>query len=448
MRSFTVVSSLTSEKRMTQAGLIYLTTSLATAGYDFQLIDLSGKISYFDSPGELHLKCNSPLWMSPDAIKYNGWMDRYLPSIDDASEIILFSALFSPDVIFHARYSYNIKTTSPKSLTAIGGAALAGLRQDQLEIIKHFFDYIFIGHDVDTFLKFPLNGNVEHSKEGVIIKELSPPKFRPNYSLVDLKDFITVYSGHGCYYGKCNFCDYPTRAFQNVYFKDCNEVAMEFQDIYKSRPSVTDIVLTQDCYTKKKLIETANAILLQGGHIPYNLMLRAEPWINQEIGEILARSGCTDVFIGAEALDADILQILNKGVTTDNIVNSIKVLSKYVDVTIGLILFVPNIEEKSLNLQLQLIEKILPYVNSIEPEILTIVNGSGFARDASKYGIVLNATENIINDSWCFGLSQDIPWAMLDQELKEAWFRHIDKLKELCGDRVKREYWESVDHIR
>ena len=69
----------------------------------------------------------------------------------------------------------------------------------------------------------------------------------------------------------------------------------------------------------------------------------ASQWVNQEIGEILAKSGCTDVFIGAEALNDEILQVLNKGVTTRDILNSVKALSEYVDVTIGMILFVPGV---------------------------------------------------------------------------------------------------------
>lgn len=448
MRRCTIISSLTSEKQMTQAGLVYLATGLANAGYDSQLIDLSGKLSYFNPPDELYSSCDSPLWLNPDAIKYSEWMDSYIPTVDEAPEIIFFSSLFSPDVVFHARYSYNIKAVSPKTLTAIGGAALAGLRIEQLEIIRQYFDYVFIGHDVEAFLKYPINNNIITSREGRIINELRPSFLTPNYSLVDLRDFVTVYSGHGCYYGKCNFCDYPARASQEVYFKDCTKVAIELLDIYNSNPKVKDIVLTQDCYTKKKLIETTNALLRQGGHIPYNLMLRAEPWIDKEIGEMLALSGCTDVFIGAEALDDDILQVLNKGITTENIIDSIMALSKHVDITIGIILFVPMINEKSLGRQLHQIENILPYINNIEPEILTIMNGSGFALKASSYGITLNATENLLNDSWCYGLSQDIPWAMIDQELAEAWFRHIDKLKEICGDRVKKEYWEAVDNVR
>ncbi len=448
MRNCTVVSSLTSEQWMTQAGLVYLCTALARAQYNFQVIDLSGRIVYFSSPEELHLRCNSPYWMNPDSIRYGDWMDRYLPSADLAGDLVFFSSLFSPDIVFHTRYSHNIKISNPEAVTAIGGAALAGLRQEQLEFLAGFFDYVLIGHDIDMLLRGVFNNEGKEQEQGVIVRAIDSPGFRPDYSLVCLEDFVTVYTGHGCYYGKCRFCDYPSRAYQKLVFRNCVDVARDVYNVYQMQPSVSDIVLTQDSYTEKHLVATAHEIGWYGGHIPYNLMVRAEPWVSQEIGEILAKSGCTDVFIGAEALNDEILQALNKGVTTRDILNSIKALSEYVNVTIGMILFVPGVSEGALNSQLECIDELLPYIWKIEPEVLTVVNGSDFARNPSRHGIILHATENLLNDSWCFGLSPDIPWTMTDTDLMEKWFEHAYELRELCFEYVKTEYWDAIECLR
>jgi hypothetical protein len=177
-------------------------------------------------------------------------------------------------------------------------------------------------------------------------------------------------------------------------------------------------------------------------------MLRAEPWVTEELGEQLAKLGCTEVFIGAEGLHDEILQLLNKGLSMENIVSVIRALSKFVDITIGMILFVPNVSKIALDSQLRHLEAILPFVWSIEPEILTVVNGSEFAESPSDYGIILNATERVINDSWCFGLSQDIPWTMSDPRQIENWFQHAAELRHLCGDRVSPECWTNVDRLK
>ena len=56
------------------------------------------------------------------------------------------------------------------------------------------------------------------------------------------------------------------------------------------------------------------------------------------------------------------------------------------------------------------LKKIFPHLNAVEPEILSVVRGTEFANHPEKYGVKLWATERMINDSWCYGFSHDIPW--------------------------------------
>ena len=112
-----------------------------------------------------------------------------------------------------------------------------------------------------------------------------------------------------------------------------------------------------------------------------------------------------------------------------------------------MILFIPGINENSLTTQLKNIETILPYLYNIEPEILTIVHGSAFAINPIKYGINLYETNNPINNSWCFGLSHDIPWSMLDADLMMQWFNFSRNLKELCINHVKPGYWHAIEKL-
>ena len=447
MNTCTVITSLYSKKDMTQAGVIYLSTALSNAKILPDIIDLSGSLDYFDSPKELYSEYNSKNWLNPNSITHGVWMDKYLPSSIKTNNIVFFSSLFSPDVVFHSRYSHNIKQVNPIIITAIGGCAISSMNKEQIDFLSLFFDYILIGHDVSSLVQIVLNSKMKPPKQCVIEKRIEPPKFAPNYSLLPLSKLVTVYSGHGCYYGKCRFCDYPTRSYQKLVFRAPKDVAFDINQIYQLQPNIEDIVLTQDSYTKKYLIETTKEIKRYGGHIPFNLMMRAEHWISDELGEMLADSGCTDVFIGAEALYDDILKVLNKGVTVKDIFNAIKVLSKYVDVTIGMILFVPGISKTSLINQFNNVEKLLPYLNSIEPEVLTVVQGSEFALNPLKFGIKLYETQNLLNDSWCFGLSQDIPWTMSDTALMREWFHFSNRLKELCINHVKPDYWYAIEQL-
>ncbi len=177
-------------------------------------------------------------------------------------------------------------------------------------------------------------------------------------------------------------------------------------------------------------------------------MIRGVKWISENIGKSLRDSGCTDVFLGAESLNDGVLRILNKGITTKNIIGAAKNLSKYVKVIIGLILFIPHATKRHLENQIINLETILPYVHVVEPEILSIVQGTEFAMHHQRFGIKLWAKERTINDSWCYGFSPDIPWSFVNENEAELWFRHYDELRTLLGDFVQPYYWDSIDHVR
>ena len=411
-------------------------------------MDIAGAFAFYDLPEQLYCSCDSPEWMSADGILCGDWMDGHLPEVQVCGDLVLFSAQFSPDVIFHARCSHNLRKSDPMVTTAIGGSALAGLHREQLELIATFFDYVLVGYDVEALLS-QVSRRKRHQKgPGKIVKAMAAPKFSPDYSLLPLKDFVSVYTGHGCYYRGCRFCDFPSRTEGNVTFRKARDVARDVRSIQLLKPDVQDVFLTQDSYSRDYLCETLGEIDRLCGRVPFSLMLRGESWVTEELGEQLAQLGCTDVFIGAEGLDHEILQILNKGLSVETLVNAIRALSEFVNVTIGMILFVPGVSKRAFNSQLRRLETVLPYVRNIEPEILTVVNGSEFAENPSQYGILLNATERVLNDSWCFGLGQDIPWTMSEPLQIDNWFLHAAELKQLCGDRVDPMYWTNVDRLR
>lgn len=413
-----IVSSLTSEKDKTQTSLIYLSTILDKLNIKYDLLDLSGTLDYFNPPKEFFSSCNSEYWLSPKVFHDAEWLDEYLPENYSKYDAVLYSSLFSPDILLHGRHSVNQKKNFPTT-TVIGGSAVSCLNQKQLEVISKIFDYIAIDFNIGRLIQ-------------------------PDYRLIELKDFITVYSGSGCDWGKCRFCNSGNS--QN-YSRPANEIASDLEQIGSLNPNIRSVMLSSDSFTHANLTEIASC-LKKKLDIPYNLMLRGEKWVSERLGEILCESGCTDVFIGAESLNDEILKTINKGTNTENIINAVKNLSKNIKVTLGLLLFIPQSTEKQLRDQLLILEKILPYVNDIEPEILSVIQGTEFAVHPEKYGIKLWTREKSINDSWCYGLSPDIPWTFSNPQDMELWFRHYEKLKGLITNFVRPHYWSSIDHVR
>ncbi len=74
-----IVSSPTCEKDKTQASLIYIATILNKLGIQFDLLDLSGSINYFDPPKEFYSPCDSEYWLSPRIFHDASWLDDFLP---------------------------------------------------------------------------------------------------------------------------------------------------------------------------------------------------------------------------------------------------------------------------------------------------------------------------------------------------------------------------------
>lgn len=445
-----IVSSPTSEEDKTQTSLLYLATVLNKAGLEYDILDLSGSIDYFNPPEEFFSPCDSQYWLSPQIFQDAHWLDQYLAFNDKAYDAIIYSALFSPDLLAHGRHALIQKKHYPNCITLIGGSAVNCLNEKQLSVLSEIFDHICIGYDMEHLIHQALgiNGSASSSLSCKYIQAKNPPNLSLNYNLWDVQPFITVYSGQGCNWGKCLFCNTNILSNQGYCPRPPEDIAKEFKEISKANGKVRDVMLSSDSFTRDDLVGLTSCLNKNGSKVPYNLMLRGESWISEEIGESLKKSGCTDVFIGAEALDNDVLKIIKKGVTTESIIDALKTLSNKVKVTIGLLLFIPRVTQAQLETQLTNLEKILPYVHAVEPEILSVVQGTEFAIHHRNYGIKLWATERTINDSWCYGLSPDIPWTFSDSENAQMWFNHYDNLRHAIENFVQPHHWDSIDHVR
>jgi len=409
-----IVTSATAEKHMTQASVLYLASWLKKDKVDFEILDMSGTIDYFDPPDEFFSPWDSNNWLSADVFRTNLFLDDH-PEVD----IIYYSSMFSTDIIEHGRHAVKIKRLFPNCKTVLGGAAVRCLNSKQLDILANIFDNIYLDYMLDV---------------------------EPDYSLVPIKSFVTIHSGQSCAYGKCRFCN--TNSSSKYYTRGVDSIVKEFQEIEKY--NVKDVMLSSDMFTHKYINDLADELIAHEINVPYNIMLRAEEWIDEEFCDKLKRSGCTDVFIGAEAFEDGILDFLNKGTRVYNNINAIKNLHNAgIKVEVGMILFIPCITKGQMDIQLNTIEPLLPYMHSISLEILTVTNHSEFALRPYRYGIELfPASGKSIIPSWCHGFSPDIPWTFTDKNYIKLWIDHYDDLRLLLGDIVPSHYYESIDYLK
>lgn len=415
-----IVTSASSEINMTQASVVYVASILKSRGIEFEIMDLSGMVDYFDPPDEFFSDQTSNKWLNGD-IFYDSWeFDSKFVGINEDVSSIYYSALFSTDILVHSRHSVLSKEKNPGVKTVIGGAALKSLSNKAVDVLESIFDYVITGY--------------------ITLSDT------PNYSTVTVKPFVSVYSGQGCIYGKCRFCN--SRSLSSIYYlRDVDDIVNEFSELKEY--NVSDVMLTSDMFPYNYIMDLSSKLVDRKIDMPYNIMLRSEDWIGEKIAACLKHSGCTDVFIGAEAFDDGILGIVNKGTTVVQNIESIKQLhNSGIKVEIGLILFIPMVTENQLSNQIKNLELVLPYVDNINLEILTVLNGSEFADHPGKYGIELWPVDSkSIVPSWCYGFSPDIPWTFVDKSKIGLWIDHYKQLKPLLGDKVLIYYYESLDYL-
>lgn len=409
---------------------------------------MSGTIDYFDPPQEFFSPCDSEFWRSYRVFSEFTWLDQYLPANYSRYDAVFYSALFSPDILIQGRHALNQKSYFPECLCVIGGGALSHLDDHQLSIVTSAFDYVCTGYDIREMISAVLEENRGLPKGGTgrHIRTNGYVSVQPDYRLVDVRRFVTSYTGHGCDWGKCRFCNSSLNGGYQC--RPIPEITQEIQQLSSLNGEIKEVMLSSDSFTEGFLKGLASSLSSRKSNVPYNIMLRGERWVSDELGVELSKSGCSDVFIGAEALANEMLHTLNKGLDTSNILTAVKALSSHVKVILGLILFVPRATQKQLDEQLRNIETILPHVAAFEPEILSVPQGTEFAKQPERYGIRLWARDRSINDSWCYGLSPDIPWTFALAGESQIWFRHYEKLRNLIQDFVESHYWDSIDEVR
>ena len=414
-----LVTSASSEKHMTQASILYLASWLKKAKAGFEILDMSGTIDYFNPPDKFFSPWDSENWLNNN-IFYTDWLvDDYLCGEHTKVDTVYYSPMFSTDILVHGRHAVKMKELFPDCRAVIGGPAVRCLDSKQLSILRSIFDNVCLDSIMDVDL---------------------------DYSLMPIKPFVTIHSGQGCLYGKCRFCN--TNSLSEYYIKDARSVVKEFQEIRKYK--VRDVMLSSDTFTHSHISRLAEELIAYKTDVPYNIMLRAEKWVDSKFSDKLKRSGCTDVFIGAEAFNDDILKALNKGTHTYNNINAIKNLHNAgIKVEVGMILFIPGITKEQMDSQLSTVEPLLPYIHSINLEILTITNYSEFALRPYKYDIELFPKDGkSIIPSWCYGFSPDIPWTFLNKSGIKLWIDHYDDLRLLLGDIVPSRYYEAIDYLK
>ncbi len=139
---------------------------------------------------------------------------------------------------------------------------------------------------------------------------------------------VPLQTSRGCSYGKCEFChnvvDYPSYLGKSP-SAVVSDLAAQVEGV-----SARNIFFTDDEFngSKRRTTALAAAIARSGIEVRWFAWLRLDK-IDRTVLEAMYGSGCRAIFVGVEAVDDDLLHLLEKGYSAELAIDRLRLLHEF-----------------------------------------------------------------------------------------------------------------------
>ncbi|MEW8290625.1 MAG: radical SAM protein [Candidatus Thiodiazotropha endolucinida] len=205
-----------------------------------------------------------------------------------------------------------------------------------------------------------------------------------------------IFVSEGCYWGKCDFCDYPYLASRDpllvrTAFRQPADVISDIEHVAKDH-GVSRFDLISDAVPLgyfPRLVSAGGERLQQQG-IAMECSIRAEPRAKQSQFNDMAKIGVDAITIGVEVLADDVLLAMGKGNTYADILRTINFARRAgIRVKTNLIIDHPRIASHHLSEMISRLEDLTPLVESIGVHAFSLSPYAPIANDLENVGIEL-----------------------------------------------------------
>ena len=168
------------------------------------------------------------------------------------------------------------------------------------------------------------NGTIVHNplSEPAAIDELPPPDF-DGLRLDDYFSPVRVLpylSSRGCYWNKCAFCDH-SHIYDNRYRPRTLDRVIADLTTLKATYHTQHFSFSDEAIAPARLKQISDKLVEEKVGIEWNADARFEPYLTQEgVCDALYRGGCRLLFFGLESACDRVLNLMNKGTSTQRIV--------------------------------------------------------------------------------------------------------------------------------
>ncbi|MDQ0293676.1 MULTISPECIES: B12-binding domain-containing radical SAM protein [Streptomyces] len=214
-----------------------------------------------------------------------------------------------------------------------------------------------------------------------------------------------VLLSEGCYWGKCDFCDYPFLSSQDpfkvsAFFRKAPDVVHDI-GILVEKFGVSRIDLISDAVPMGyfRLMADAGADRLRELGARLECSIRAEPKAKAHHFEAMAAAGVDLVTIGVESLADEVLDGMQKGNTYADIMRSMRLARENgIKVKANLIFDHPRMQLRHVDQTLERLEEVLPYVESLGVHSFGLTPHAPLAFTPESANLVILKAQKTTND--------------------------------------------------
>ena len=341
-----------------------------------------------------------------------------LPQIQNKNvDVFALSVTTTQQLIPALTFASIIKANLPNIKVVFGGDIITRLKDKLIDTKKiwSIIDYCIysFGEDaftnliasVETKSNFEKVSNLIWNKNGVITKNQEETNFRlnnmpnPDFDGLPLDEYLSpklmlpVEFSKGCYWGKCTFCEIVGMPYK---VKNANVMANEMLSLSKKYD--TDMFTIVDSASPPaKLRQLATTLANEKKPIYWRTMIKAEKYFDKESVKILFDGGCRLVMIGVESGNQRVLNLMEKGVSVNDVQNTIRNLSNAGIWVHNFYMFrFPTETLEEANETVKFIKENLPYLKSVSASRFILPKESTIYKNLKKYSIteIQNNTKN------------------------------------------------------
>lgn len=256
------------------------------------------------------------------------------------------------------------KTFCPEIKTVLGGGFVSTeLRQLKDVRVFDFFDYLTLDDGQSPFICILENEKNNQQtpsllrtlvKDGNQVKLISDPSKKdfsfeqfgtPTYDGLPLQNYLSMLEmlnpvnrlwssgrwnklimAHGCYWKRCNFCDINLDYIERYEEQSAKQIVDQMETLV-SETGQTGFHFVDEAAPPKIMLAIAKLIIERGMQVTWWGNVRFEKTFTPKVARILARSGCIAITGGLEVASDRLLNLMNKGVTVEQVARVTKAFS-------------------------------------------------------------------------------------------------------------------------